>query len=38
MVAVAVATVCPVGSGKLTGPKMVVQSPVVVTFVEPRNV
>jgi hypothetical protein len=37
LVAVAVAKSSPVGSGKLTGPKVIVQSAPVVTTVEPRK-
>ena len=38
LVAVAATTMWPAGSGKLTGPKVALQFPSVVTFVEPRNV
>ena len=37
LVAVAVTTVCPKGSGNISGPKLALQFPSVVTFVEPRN-
>jgi hypothetical protein len=37
LVAVAVATMLPVGSGNVNGPKFTVQSAVVVTTVEPRK-
>jgi len=37
LVAVAVATVCPVGSGNVRGPKFTVQSAPLLTTVEPRK-